>query len=144
MGGLREWHKSLLDSISPRGQAPSPQTPSPQEAAQKSSTSEKNAAARKAALKAGLAGAAVSLAIDSQNPQMSPAMKAARAISMGASSAAMAGTYTASEGSVLARAAKGWGAGFVTELTLGNSLRALGGAVESSNFGVGQVARPYV
>jgi hypothetical protein len=144
MDRFRGLPKSLLDSISQRGQTQSPQTLSPQEAPQKSSTSEKNAAARKEALKAGLAGAAVSLAIDSLDTQMSPAMKAARAISMGASSAAMRGTYTASEGSVLARAAKAYGAGLVTHMTLGNSLRALGGAVESSKFGVGQVARPYV
>jgi hypothetical protein len=141
MGRLREWHKSLLDSISPRGQTSSPQTPSPQEAAQKPRSSEKNAAARKAALKAGLAGAAVRLALDSQNENISPAMKAARAISMGASTAAMAGTYTASDGSVLARAAKGWAAGLGAAVAVGAPLGTLASV---ANFGVGQVARPYV
>ncbi len=143
MGRLREWPKSLLDSISQRGQTSSPQTPPPQEAPQKSSTSEKNAAARNAALKAGLAGAAVRLALDSQNEKISPAMKAARAISSGASWAAAAATYTASEGSGLARAAKGIAAGLGADIAVGVPLGTLAHVIDP-RFGVGQVTRPYV
>ncbi len=143
MGRLREWPKSLLDSISQRGQTQSPQTPSPQEAPKPSSTSEKNAAARKAALKAGLAGAAVNLAINSQNEKMSPAKRAASAIANGVRWAAVAGTYTASEGSGLARAAKGLGAGLVADIAVGTPLGALVSVIDPK-FGVGRVARPYV
>lgn len=154
MGRLRGWHKSLLDSISPRGQTSSPQTPPPpQEASQKSSTSKKDAAARNALI-AGAIGAGLNFAMTGadnaelradglEHYQLSAADRAAAAIANGAKLAAIAGTYTASDGSVLVRAAKGLGAGFVADIAVGAPLGALARVVDPK-FGVGRVARPYV
>ncbi len=153
MGRLREWHKSLLDSISPRGQAPSPQTPSPQKAPQNSSTSKNEAAARNALI-AGTIGAGLNFAkTEAYNAELrkyglehltlSAADRAASAIANGARLAAVAGTYTASDGSVLVRAAKGLGAGFVADIAVSAPLGALARVIDPE-FGVGRVARPYV
>ncbi len=142
MGRLREWPKSLLDSISQRGQTPSPQTPSPQEAPQKSSESKKDAALRRAAIAGAIGVGLTGLGImgDQKLQQLTVAEKAALAASNAALLAGAVGTYTASEGSVLARAAKGLGAG-VLATTAVTKLGQLSG-VNPLKFGEG--ARPYV
>jgi hypothetical protein len=146
MGRLLELRKSLLNSISPRGQTPSPQTPSPQKAPQKPSTSKNEAAARNALI-AGAIGAGISaLGTAAEDAKLrkqsggkyriSNAYRAAHAASLGAMFAGAAGTFTATEGSVLTRALKAGAGGLIA----GNVVGA-GAVLASSKM---QFGRPYV
>jgi hypothetical protein len=158
MGRLREWPKSLLDSISQRGQTPSPQTPSPQEAPKPSSTSKKDAAARNAAI-AGAIGATMSVietgGYNSKGVGLSVAERAVHAASSAATFAGAAGTFTAAEGSVLTRALKGAGVGLLAGASV-NKVGSLSGAdpipkilshwnnEANPNQNFGERARPFV
>jgi hypothetical protein len=140
--GRREWQRSLLESISPRGQTPSQQTPPPQEAPQTSSTSKKDAAARNAAI-AGAIGAGISFLgtqdeVRRENGQsvMSTAERAANAATVGAMFAGAAGTFTATEGSVLTRALKAGAGSFIAGNLVGTPAFF---AASKMKFG-----RPYV
>jgi hypothetical protein len=140
----RTWGKGLLNaiSISPRGQTPSQQTPSPQEASQKSSTSKNEAAARNALI-AGAIGATMSVLatqddvrVENGQSVMSTAERAANAAAMAAMFAGAAGTFTATEGSVLTRALKAGAGGYIAGNVVG---RPAFFAASKMRFG-----RPYV
>jgi hypothetical protein len=142
MDRFRRLPKSLLESISPRGQTSSPQTPPPQEAPKPSSTSKKDAAARNAAI-AGAIGAGISFLgtqddnrLESGQSVMSTAERAANAAGMAAMFAGAAGTFTASEGSVLTRALKAGAGGLIAGNVVG---RPAFFAARKMQFG-----RPYV
>jgi hypothetical protein len=158
MGRLREWPKSLLHSISQRGQTPSPQTPSPQDASQKSSASKNEAAARNALI-AGAIGAGMSVietgGLNSKGVGLSVAERAVHAASNAAIFAGAAGTFTAAEGSVLTRALKGAGVGLLAGASV-NKVGSLSGAdpipkilshwknKANPNPNFGERARPFV
>ncbi len=142
----RTWGKGLLNAISmsPRGQTPSPQTPSPQEAPQESSKT--NKVLGRAAI-AGAIGAGISaLGTGFQDAKireesggrlhLSPAFRASNAAGMAAMFAGAAGTFTASEGSVLTRALKAGAGGIIAGNVVG---RPAIFAASKMKFG-----RPYV
>ncbi len=142
------WGKGLLNaiSISPRGQTPSPQTPSPQKAPQKSSTSKKDAAARNALIAAAIGAGVSALGTAAEDAtlrkqsggkyRITNAYRATHAAATAAMFAGAAGTFTASEGSVLTRALKAGAGGLIA----GNMVGA-GAALASSKM---QFGRPYV
>ncbi len=143
------WGKGLLNaiSISHRGQ-----TPSPQEAPQKSITSKKDAAARNALIAGAIGGGYTALSTMG-NERLTVADKAVLAAQNAALLAGAAGTYTSSEGSVLARAAKGFGAGVLASTAV-STLGQLSGVdpmpkilshwKKKANQNFGERARPYV
>ncbi len=137
MDRFRRLPKSLLESISSRGQ-----TSSPQEAPQKSSTSKKDAAARNALIAGAIGGGYTALATMG-NDRLTVADKAVMVAQNAALLAGAAGTYTASEGSVLARAAKGLGAGVLGSAAV-STLGQLSGVNPFAKPTFGERARPYV
>jgi hypothetical protein len=138
------WGKGLLNaiSISSRGQTPSPQTPSPQKAPQNSSTSKNEAAARNALI-AGAIGAGMSVLgtqddflLEQGLRPLSTAERAANAAATAAMFAGAAGTFTASEGSVLTRALKAGAGSMIATYVVGGPAYS---AASKMKFG-----RPYV
>ena len=140
MDRFRRLPKSLLESISSRGQ-----TSSPQEAPQKSSESKKDAALRRAAIAGAIGVGLTGLGImgDQKLQQLTVADKAVMVAQNAALLAGAAGTYTASEGSVLARAAKGLGAGVLGSAAV-STLGQLSGVNPFAKLTFGERARPYV